>query len=410
MEKRKYIESEGWSIVLFLFIFLMYAVVYMTKSMFSSAMATIVEEGFMTKSQTGLINAVFWFVYALFQVIGGFTVDKYSPNKLVMIGLGGALVSNIVIYLNQDYPVMMAAWAFNAMAQFGVWPGVFKIISTKLAPSVRRPAVFWMLFSTSVGLGLSMLIASFVSHWKQNFLISVISLLICMILFAVLNRCTEKRMVDELPEEDAKEEKQKSPMRPLLFSSGLFVLMFVCLLRVAVDNGIKMMTPVMLMESYEKLPAALATRLSSILILFSAIGTMTAGLVQKTVTKNEMKAQMLFYGVCLIPLTVVCFIGEISYLWILVALSFSVLLMQGASPFSQSYAALHFDKYGRIGTVSGILNAMASVGNVMASYIFAKMSELMPWKGVAGCWLAVVVVCFALCAFVLPRWSEFVKK
>ena len=45
--------------------------------MFTSAMAIIVEEGSMTKSQTGLINAMFWLVYAPFQVVGGLAVDKH---------------------------------------------------------------------------------------------------------------------------------------------------------------------------------------------------------------------------------------------------------------------------------------------------------------------------------------------
>jgi len=81
MNKNKYLESKGLSILLFVFLFLLYAVVYMTKNMFSSAMAIIVEDGFMTKSQTGMINAVYWFVYALFQVFGGFAVDKYSPYR-----------------------------------------------------------------------------------------------------------------------------------------------------------------------------------------------------------------------------------------------------------------------------------------------------------------------------------------
>ena len=85
----------------------------MTKSMFSSAMAMIVEEGNMTKSQTGFINAVFWFVYALFQFVGGFAADKYSPHKLIMIGLGGAVISNLAIYINSSYPVIIIAWAFN---------------------------------------------------------------------------------------------------------------------------------------------------------------------------------------------------------------------------------------------------------------------------------------------------------
>ena len=59
-----------------------------------------------------------------------------------MIGLAGAAVSNIIIYFNQSYFVMMAAWTFNAIIQFGVWPGVFKIVSTKIAPRMRSTAVF----------------------------------------------------------------------------------------------------------------------------------------------------------------------------------------------------------------------------------------------------------------------------
>ena len=139
-------------------------------------MAIIVEEGVMTKSQTGLINAAFWAVYALFQVFGGLAADKFSPFKLIIIGVAGAAISNLVIYFNQSYAVIMTAWIFNAIAQFGLWPGVFKILSTQLAPSLRRTAVFWMLFATSLGLGLSMLTASFVGNWKYNFLISATSL------------------------------------------------------------------------------------------------------------------------------------------------------------------------------------------------------------------------------------------
>ena len=273
MKNQKYLKDEKLSAVLFLFLFLLYAVVYMTKNMFTSAMAIIVEEGFMTKSQTGLINAVFWLVYAPFQVVGGFAVDRYSPYKLIMIGLAGATAANIVIYFNQSYYVMMLAWVFNAIIQFGVWPGVFKIVSTQIAPEMRKKAVFWLLFSTSIGLGMSMLISSFVTHWQQNFLVSVISLIITIAAYAVLNSFLDKKMVvaEPVSQEDSKKpEINKQPMLPLMLSSGLIVFLIVCLLRVAIDNGIKMMTPVMLMESYKDLPAAISTRMSSVLIIFSA--------------------------------------------------------------------------------------------------------------------------------------------
>ena len=413
MKKQSYIEDKRFSLLLFLFLFLMYAVVYMTKNMFTSAMAIIVEEGFMTKSQTGLINAIFWLVYAPFQVVGGFAVDKYSPYKLIMIGLAGAAVSNIIIYFNQSYYVMMSAWIFNAIIQFGVWPGVFKIVSTKIAPQMRKKAVFWLLFSTSVGLGFSMLIASFVTHWRHNFLVSVISLLLTIAAYAVLNRFLDKKMVEDesSPQKSSvKAEDKKEPMLPLMLSSGLIVFLIVCLLRVAIDNGIKMMTPVMLMESYESLPAAIATRMSSVLIIFSAIGIFVSGFMQRNITRNEAKAQIILYAISLLPLIMVCFLGYIHYIWILIALSVSIMLIHGAAPFSQSFVALHFENYGRIGTVSGILNATASVGNVLASYVFARMAEVMPWRGVTVSWLITIVICGLLCMLVMPKWTRFTEK
>lgn len=102
-------------------------------------------------------------------MVGGYAIDRYSPYKLIMIGLAGAALANIIICFNQNYYVMMSAWVFNAIIQFGVWPGVFKIVSTQISPQMRKKAVFWLLFSTSVGLGLSMLIASFVTHYCLSF-------------------------------------------------------------------------------------------------------------------------------------------------------------------------------------------------------------------------------------------------
>lgn len=411
MKSEKYLDNKSLSIVLFASVFLLYSIVYMSKNAFSSAMAAIVEEGFMTKSQTGFINAVFWIIYAPFQIVGGIAADKYSPYKLIIIGLVGAMIANIIIFFNQSYPVILAAWSFNAAAQFGLWPGVFKIVSTQTAPDVRKSVVFWMMFSTSVGLGFSMLTASFVKHWQQNFLVSTIILFVTIVSFSVVYSFLERKMVvkESADTEMKKEKVKKAPMMPLMLSSGLSVFLLVTLLRVAVDNGIKMMTPVMLMESYSELPAALATRISSILVIFSALGILIAGFLKSRITENESKAQIILYALSLPALLLVCFLGRLHYIWILAALSLSVSMMHGAASFGQAYIAVRFEKHGRIGTVSGLLNATASMGNILASYIFAKMAELMPWGTVATSWLMIVFVCIILCAVVLTRWSKFIE-
>ena len=58
------IDSRNVSRSYFWLIWGIYAMVYMTKNCFSAAMASLVFEGVMTKSQVGLITAVFYGVYA----------------------------------------------------------------------------------------------------------------------------------------------------------------------------------------------------------------------------------------------------------------------------------------------------------------------------------------------------------
>lgn len=410
---QKYLESKKLSIVLFLFMFLLYMVVYMTKNMFSSALAMIVEDGVMTKSQTGLITATFWLVYAPFQVVGGFAADKFSPYKLTIIGLIGIVLCNLVIYFNQSYMVILLAWSLNGILQFGLWPAVFKIVSTQTSPEIRGKAVFWLLLSTNVGLGLSMIVASYVKRWQDNFFFSAIGALIMLALFVVIYKLLESRMTEKEQinrNSDKMPRKEKAPMMPLMVISGLTVMLIVSLLRTSIDNGIKMMTPVMLMETYDNLPASIATRLSTILVVFSVVGTFTSGFVKEKITGNEAKAQIILFGISIPLLVITFFIGKIHYVWILLSLALVVGLVHGAAPFCQSFASIRYDKYGRIGTVSGLLNATASIGNVLASYVFAKMAEYMPWNRVIIFWILIIVLCAALCVLVLRRWTKFINS
>ena len=120
-----HLENRKESRYFFVFISIMYAVVYMTKNCYNGAMAGIVEAGVMTKSQTGLITAIFYLVYAPMQIVGGKAADKFSPEKLIKIGLLGGAFSNLIIFLNQNYYVMLAVWTFNAIIQFGLWKAFF---------------------------------------------------------------------------------------------------------------------------------------------------------------------------------------------------------------------------------------------------------------------------------------------
>lgn len=411
--KDKYLKSTKLSIVLFLTLFALNTVVFMTKNMFTAAMAVIVEDGVMTKSQTGAISAAFWFVYAITQVIGGFAADKYSPFKLILIGLVSGIISNLVIYINSSYNVIMTVWCINAAFQFGLWPGTFKIISTQVNPKLRGTAIFWILFTTSLGQAISMLIASSVSHWQQNFIISAVSLVFITILLTVIYKPLERKMIEtdeiktRIPDSALG---KKAKMSELIKISGLPALLVIALMIGMTSNGIKMVAPVMLMECYDNLPAAVATRLSIVLIVFAVLGMFITSLVRFKITQNEIKGVVILLS-CGVPmLALTYFIGEIHYFVILALLAVAVAFVQGAQPFTNSFAAARFTVYGRSGTISGILNAIAAVGNVVASYVFPRLAESMPWNIVTTIWTGSIIAAVVIALCMIRLWTLFIKR
>ena len=100
-------------------------------------MAAIIADGIMTKSQTGLITAMFYLVYAPLQVVGGKLADRWRPDLLILIGLVGSAIANFIIYLNQSYYLMLVVWTLNSVVQAALWPSIFKIISSEPADADR---------------------------------------------------------------------------------------------------------------------------------------------------------------------------------------------------------------------------------------------------------------------------------
>ncbi len=410
--KTKCLKSLKLSIVLFALLFFLHTVVFMTKNMFSAAMASIVEEGVMTKTETGTITAIFWLVYAVFQFVGGFAADRYSSFWLITIGIISGIISNFLIYFNQSYQFVIIVWCINAALQFGLWPGIFKMISTQIRFEFRETALFWILLSTSIGQAISMIVASFVNSWQNNFLISAIALIVLLVIWCVIYKLLEKNMEEtEIAKKSVKiEPKLSMSTKDFLLKSGLPVIFLICFLVNMVANGMKTIPPVMLMESYATLPASLATRLSVVLIFFAVLGMFIANFVRHKITKHEMKGASLLLCISVPTLLLSSLIGKIHYAAILAFLSFSIIFIQGALPLANTFSSARFIPYGRGATVSGILNAALAMGNVASAYVFPRIGETLPWYTVTAVW-AFSILLSALVAFIMIKfWTSFIKK
>lgn len=408
--KYKTLTDRKKSICLFLLVFISYALIYTTKNCFSAAMASIVDDGIMTKSETGLISAAFYLVYAPFQIVGGIAADKYPPDRLIVIGTLGAAVANLLIYFVDSYIGMMIIWSANAIIQFGVWPAIFKIITTQLVEGHRHQGVFYISMASTIGLVFSYVSAAVIDYWKDNFLFSALLLFAVTIVFAVIYKRIERRMVDVIDAAQGatqQDEKKEGNLR-LIFSAGIPLLMIVNMIHSMLNLGIKALAPTMLMESYPGITPSFANILNIVLILAGPLGLLLSGI---PVFRNMRPTTALAIFLCaMLPmLGVIMFIGDVPLLLVMLALAL-IMVAAGAMSVLFSYISRSFQKFDCVATLSGLFNCMASLGIVLANYCFASLADTAGWVFTARCWGILAAFALLLSLTAIPVWSKFIKK
>ncbi|MBQ3426904.1 MAG: MFS transporter [Clostridia bacterium] len=402
------------SFAMFVVVFIMYSLVCMTKQCFNAAMADIVNEGVLTKSQTGLIISAFYIVYAPTQLIGGFAADRYDSERLILIGLIGAAAANIIIFFSQSYYVMLAAWSFDALVQFGLWTSILKILMSELHSSLRHSAVAYIAIAQPLGAVLAYVTASLIREWRYNFAVSALILILASVFFKIAYKSIKKRMDDVEGHETHSAQWVSHKTKPLknssmIFGSGLIFIATMMMLREMVGSGIKGLSPVMLMESYDSITPAVGNALNVIIILFGTVGVISAGMIHH---HNRHKDVLILTVILLLAvpgLSVIAFIGKINILMCVFALAWLHGLMMACATIINCWG-MRYRIFGREGTVAGIINSAASIGIMIESYGFCALADKAGWTSVVYTWIIMLVLCEVMLVLAATHWSGFCKN
>ncbi len=397
----------------FVFLWMMYALVYMTKYCFSAAMAPIVEAGVLTKSQTGFIAAAFHIVYAPLQILGGMFADRYNPEKMIKIGLLGSTIANLVIFINQNYFVMLAAWMFNAATQFAIWPSVFKIVASQLPRSEKPRFIFLMSFSATFGLFLSYLVAAILPAWQMNFAVSsVISLLLLIAMCIVCNKVDRFMLPDkEVQLDNIKERSECSiSMKKLAVKSGLILLVVVSFIRCMLGQGTQTIAPTMLMESYESISASIGNMLSTIIIFSGIAGSLVVKFIfYPKIIKNEVVGIVATFSLIIPMCVILCMVGSLPA-WVIIMAMSVISFCTSAGFLFLSYYNASFAAVGKDGVVAGLLNSAASIAIIAQSYGFAAIADNFGWIAVTKLWVVLGIIAMVLTIIALPIYNKFKKE
>lgn len=409
-----HLENKSESRHFFWFIWIMYAVVYMTKNCYSAAMASIVQEGILTKSQTGFISGAFYIVYAPLQIVGGVVADRYSPEKLIIIGLSGGALANMIIFFNQNYYVMLITWLFNAVMQFAIWPSVFKIYSSQLCRSDRPKMIFYMSFSSTAGMLLSFLSAAVLPSWEYNFALSGISLFAFAVLMYVfskhLNRFMKKDYTQDRDPDKAEVVAVKMSTFKLFLLSGLFTMLPVILIRAVVANSVQSLAPTMLMESYSDVSPSIGNLLNLFVVASGMIGTiLIKKLYYPKYIRNELLAYMPIALLALPFLFIIKNIGNVGVSEVVISMC-AISALMTAVTLMQSYFNMRYVRFGKNGTAEGIANCAGSLGIVLQNYVVLGIADSFGWTAVSNLWIILVLLLPVFLFVAFLQWKRFSKR
>ena len=408
----RYFKDKRASLLVLSMLMTSYGFLCMTKYCFSAAMVFIVDEGYMTKFETGSIAAAFWAVYAATQLFGGVLADKFKSETLITIALAGSAAINLAIFFcYENYLLTIILWSLNAAFQIGGWPASFKVISTMVHESHRSKGTVVLSMMSPAGVLASYVVAACVGRWQQNFIISALGSFLLMVAWIIATSSTKRFIVTEENLVQINNDNANADIVPkvkffrLALSSGLIFLILLSFFRAFITQ-IQTLVPTMINESYVGVAPSFATVLSFVVLACNAIGPIFASKLSK-VLKNEMFANAILFSV-MIPMGIVTLLlGKVNYWFIIVATACIVLCASATSYFAMTLSSIVYIKWGVGATVAGIVNSAAAFGIVGANFLLTLIAEEFGWHTTLIT-ITVLIVLSAVLAFVgSPIWKKF---
>ncbi len=163
-----------------------YAAFYLVRKNFSMAMPSFLSELGYTKTDLGLILALFSIIYGLGKFFNGMLADRANPRFFMALGLLGAAAMNVCFGMSSALIFFGIFWLFNAWFQSMGWPPCARILTHWYCP--KELGTWWGIWNSShqIGGAIILVLSGFLITnfgWRSAFYYpSIIAVLVAIFL------------------------------------------------------------------------------------------------------------------------------------------------------------------------------------------------------------------------------------
>nr|WP_296484220.1 MFS transporter [uncultured Acetatifactor sp.] len=413
MTERK-ITDKKQAFFLFCICWMAYFTCYIGRLNFSSAMAAMIEEEVLTKTQAGTISMVYFFVYGAGQLLNGFLGDKLQPGRMIFSGLALSMLCNLLMGTAGAFGVMVIVWGVNGYAQSMVWPPIIRIFAKRLEEAVRLRYCVDIVSTQAAGTLAAYVLSAAVlsvSGWRTVFWGAGICLLLVAILwilgYARVERLAgENGMAEENSTENVPEEKsvgKNGRSFGALLLGGLWLIILPVVVHGILKDGVTSWVPTYILETFHT-SASLSVLVTTVLPIVNLSGAYLARALYRKCAGNEVRASVIFFSVSVAALSILWLAGSFSMALTVALLAVITASMMGVNTLFVNLLPLRYEKEGKVSSVSGFLNACAYIGTAVSTFTIGVMVESLGWGVTVGSWLAVTAAGLLVCLAVKGRY------
>lgn len=411
---KKEFTDEKLSLYTLLLCLTMFLFVILGRYSFTASIVNFVDHNILTKTQCGFISSMFMAVYAVGTIVFGFLGDKISPFKLVFYGVLGTAAVNLAVFFTEDYILLVILWTFNGIVQSTIFSPLIGILSSRLNKKHGKRGLNLVSMAYPIGLmtaNLLVVCATALGSYKYIFLFTAAAISLICFFWVKIGRQADKRLLRleaDIKSDVNQEKYAKISLIKLCLITGLFTIMPIVLIRGLINGGTTTWIPTMLYESYSIAPL-LAQSLTIMLSLSTIIGIWINIRLFKML-KNEIAAALIFLTVMLLPLYILTYIGNVSLVISLAMLFIINICVSGNLHMLNVLVPSRYGNTGKVSLVTGIINSIASLGFIIAGYLYGYLAETKGWKIIIIIWIALSLlgILFALLSY--KKWKTFIKE
>ncbi len=404
---------------------LAYFMSYMTRLNYAACMVELQGVLGASKSIAGLPVTACFLSYGFGQIICGILGDKFKPQRMIFTGIIGACSCNLLVACCPRMEIIIPVWCANGFFQAMLWPPMVRIMAECLSLKWYQHCCVLVTMASSAA---TIVVYVFtpvciqVSGWRAVFLVPAVLGVGAAFVWWFYTRQltageaqrTTENTCDSGLDTTAPEisqgtgetpKNQKSLLVQIMTDAPLAVILQAIILQGTLRDGITTWMPVYLSENFGMSNAS-SILSAAALPIFSVFSVLFASALLGRLKSEVFTAACLFGAGAVAGVAMLAAFDSLPVVCI-VMMTLITGCAHGINLMLISRVPGRFTRYGKVSSVSGLLNSATYVGSSLSTYGFGAVAEAAGWMPVVGIWVGICVAGMVLMLAAKRKWARF---